>query len=127
MMYSNSTLETGGTDGLPVGDPNWFGITIGVKDNNIPVTPDKFSLSDAYPNPFNPSTNISFTLAKTGNVSLRVYNIIGQQVMTVVNNKEMHNGTYEYKVDMSSFSSGVYFYTLEQDNNFITKKMVLLK
>lgn len=126
MMYSNAVLQSGATDGLPVGDPNWFGYTIGVKDDN-PLGPSKFSLADAYPNPFNPSTNINFTLAKSGTVSLRVYNTIGQLIMTVVNNKEMLTGSYDYSVDLSGFSSGVYFYTLQQDNNFITKKMVLLK
>lgn len=127
MMYSNTSMQTGGTDGKPLGDPNWFGITIGVKaDNNI-QTPDQFSLSDAYPNPFNPSTNIRFNLAKTGNVTLKIYNVTGQLVMTVLSNKEMPKGSHDYNIDMSGFASGVYFYTLQQDNNFLAKKMVLLK
>jgi len=127
MQYSNTAMQTGGTDGKPLGDPNWFGITLGVKDDNRLQVPDKFSLSDAYPNPFNPSTNIKFTLAKSGIVSLKIYNVIGQLVMTVLSNQDMSKGNHEYNINMDGFASGVYFYTLKQGDNILTKKMVLLK
>ena len=127
MMYGNTAYQTGGTDGLPLGDPNWFGHTLGVNDHNNNQLPTQFSLSDAYPNPFNPSTNVKFTLPKDGNVTLKIYNITGQLVMTVINNQNVSRGTHEYNIDMSRFASGVYFYTLQQNNNFIAKKMILMK
>jgi hypothetical protein len=127
MMYSNVAMQTGGTDGLPLGDPNWFGISVGISNDNQMQTPDEFSLSEAYPNPFNPSTNIKFTIAKSGNVSLKIFNITGQLVLTLLDNKDISRGSYTYKLDMSRFASGIYFYTLQQDNNFIAKKMILLK
>jgi hypothetical protein len=126
LQYANTTLKNSSTDGLPLGDPYWFNGWTGVDDTS-PMIADKFTLSEAYPNPFNPSTNIKFTIAKSGNVSLKVYNITGQLVMTVLDNKDISRGSYSYKLDMSRFASGIYLYTLQQDNNFIAKKMILLK
>ena len=126
MKYSNTALLTGATDGRPVGDPYWFTGITGVKDANN-LTPNQFKLYDAYPNPFNPSTTIKFNLANSGNVVLRVYNIMGQLVKTVVNNEYRTAGEFSYSVRMDNLSSGVYFYTLTQGNLSVTKKMVLLK
>lgn len=126
MKYANASLKTGGTDGLPVGDPNWFGITTGVKNASAQV-PYRFDLKNAYPNPFNPSTNIKFSLSQAGNVSLKIYNVVGQLVKTVVDNVYKNQGSYTYNVSMNNFSSGVYFYTLTQEGQRITKKMILLK
>jgi len=95
-----------------------------VGDNEI--TPLKFQLSQNYPNPFNPSTAIKFTIAKAGNVTLKVFNVLGQQVSTLIN-KEMTAGNYDFNFNASSLSSGIYFYTLRTGNNVATKKMVLLK
>ena len=126
MQYSNTSLKTGATDGGYIGDPNWFTGAVDVKE--IPgVTPNKFALYEAYPNPFNPSTTIRFSVPQSGNVTLKVYNITGQEVMTVLNNEFKANGSYDVKVDMNKFSSGVYFYTLRDNTNFSTKKMILLK
>lgn len=126
MKYTNAALKIGGTDGLPVGDPNWFGLATGVE--NVPAqVPDKFNLENAYPNPFNPSTNIKFNLSKAGSVSLKVYNVMGQLVKTIVDNTYKNKGEYTYSIDMDNFSSGVYFYTLTQGNQQITKKMILMK
>ena len=126
LAYSNTALKNSSTDGLPLGDPYWFTGWTGV-ENSSPQVADKFTLSDAYPNPFNPSTNVKITLVKPGNVSLKVYNVTGQLVKTVVNNRNISSGTYSYNIDMSDFASGIYFYTLQQDNNFVAKKMILLK
>jgi len=131
LAYSNTSLQSAGTDGFAVGDLNWFpdqkaNWLTGVEtiSNEIPA---KMSLSQAYPNPFNPSTNINVSIAKSGNISLRVYNVLGQLVKTIVNNKFQKAGEYKYNVDMSNFSSGVYLYRLEQGNNSLTKRMILLK
>jgi len=58
---------------------------------------------------------------------LKVYNVLGQLVKTIIDNQLQQAGEYKYNVDMSSFSSGVYLYRLEQGNNSITKRMILLK
>ncbi len=126
MHYSNSALLTATTDGLPMGDPYWItGVTDVEKSDD--VLPENFSLYNAYPNPFNPSTNIKFDLAKTGNVSLKIYNVMGQLVKTVIDNKNMSQGQYKFTVNMDNYSSGIYFYKLKQNNRTITKKMILMK
>jgi hypothetical protein len=127
MQYKNAALRTGGTDGKPIGDPGWFtGGYTGVADNPMSI-PDQFALSQAYPNPFNPSTTIGFTLAHSGNVSLKVYDILGQIVKVVVDNVYKNKGQYQYPVTMNDFPSSVYFYTLTEGNQQLTKKMILLK
>jgi len=88
--------------------------------------PTKFELSQNYPNPFNPSTNIEFKVVTEGNVVLKIYNILGQEVAELVN-KEMTPGTYTVQWDASSSASGVYVYRLQAGNNVITKKMMLVK
>ena len=125
LKYSASLTAT---DGMKYGDPYWFtgNITTGVKQVKS-STPDKFSLNDNYPNPFNPSTNISFSLSKEGNVSLSIYNVMGQLIKTVVDNSYMGKGEHQFNVNMDNFATGIYFYTLRQGSNVITKKMVLLK
>ncbi len=115
------------TDGMPYGDPYWFtGSITGVKQQ-VSSLPTKFELSNNYPNPFNPSTTIQYNLAKAGNVSLKVYNIMGELVKTIVDNVYKAQGTYDVSVNMDNLSSGVYFYTLTQGFNTITKKMILMK
>jgi Secretion system C-terminal sorting domain len=89
--------------------------------------PSRFSLKQNQPNPFNPSTNINFSLPSSGTVSLQVYNIMGQLVMTVINNAYMSSGKYQYSLNLSNMASGVYFYRLQMGDNVMTKKMVLLK
>lgn len=96
----------------------------GVKAENFnPVT---YSLSQNYPNPFNPSTIIKFTIQNPGLVTLRIYNILGQQVATLVN-EQMKTGSYSYTFDGSRLSSGVYFYNINAGSFISTKKMLLLK
>lgn len=80
-----------------------------------------------YPNPFNPSTNIQFSLKKAGEVNLNIYNLNGQLVRTIVNNKKHAAGTHTLKVDMSNMPSGVYFTVLEHAGNRVTNKMLLVK
>ncbi len=97
---------------------------VGLTDENIqPVT---YSLSQNYPNPFNPSTVIKFSIQKAGLVTLKVYNILGQEVATLVN-KEMNAGTYSFNFDASRLSSGVYLYSIQSGNFFQAKKMILMK
>lgn len=127
LKYTNSALLAGGTDGLPIGDPWWFYGYTGVNDAQPSNVPNQFTLSEAYPNPFNPSTTIKFNLVQAGKVSLKVYNVMGQLVKTVVDNEFRSNGESEVQVRMDNLTSGVYFYTLTQGNNSVSKKMMLLK
>jgi hypothetical protein len=93
------------------------------KDDQIP---DKFNLSQNYPNPFNPTTSIRYSVAQSGLVKLVVYDILGRQVKTLVN--EIKNaGTYDVPFDASALTSGVYFYRIAIGNFIQTKRMVLVK
>lgn len=88
--------------------------------------PDKFSLSQNFPNPFNPVTNISFEIPFSSFVKLNIYNELGNEVSVLVNEK-LRAGKFEVQWDGSNFSSGTYFIKLQSDKNLLTKKMVLLK
>jgi len=126
MQYSNVSLKTGGTDGKPIGDPGWFtGAYTGVQMNRNQL-PVEFALSNNYPNPFNPSTTVKVSLKTSGLMSLKIYNVLGQLVR-VVDEGYKSAGTYLYNINMDNYSSGVYFYTLSQGTNSITKKMILMK
>ncbi len=105
-----------------------------LKSNNgtltgvTPVTTiaDKYSLSQNYPNPFNPSTKISFSIPTNGFVTMKIFDVAGKEVMTLVN-KSMTVGSYSVDFNGASLSSGVYFYRLESGNFVETKKMMLVK
>ena len=88
--------------------------------------PSGFTLNQNYPNPFNPSTNISYTLKESGDVSLLIFNSLGQLVMSV-DQGFRQAGKYNFNIRMDRFSSGTYFYTLREGSNLLTKKMLLLK
>jgi|YelNatPaOPRAMG01_1025707.scaffolds.fasta_scaffold13027_4 hypothetical protein len=127
LKYSNSALMTAATDGKPVGDLYWFyGVADGIESLPSGV-PAKFELANNYPNPFNPSTTISFTVAQNGPTSLNIYNVLGQLVMTVYQGMAQAHVRYTYNVSLDNFASGVYFYSLRQGANVITKKMLLMK
>jgi hypothetical protein len=89
-------------------------------------SPKEFSLMQNYPNPFNPSTIISYQLPNDGFVSLKVYDLLGNEITTLVND-EKEAGKYEVIFDASVLPSGVYFYTLRAGNFVNTKKMMLTK
>lgn len=88
--------------------------------------PTEFSLSQNYPNPFNPSTVISYQLPASSQVTLRVYDMLGREIATLVNDRE-NAGSHSAKFDGSRLASGVYFYRLVAGNYVATKKMALLK
>jgi len=88
--------------------------------------PHKYSLSQNYPNPFNPVTNLEFGISKSGFVTLKIYNMLGKEVATIVNS-DLNPGTYKYDFDAAELTSGIYFYKLESDNFSATKKMLLVK
>jgi len=87
---------------------------------------DKFTLLQNYPNPFNPSTTIKFVINKKSNVTLTIFNTIGENVLTLVNEEKVA-GSYEVNFDAAGFTSGIYYYKLQTDDFVETKKMILLR
>jgi cyclomaltodextrinase / maltogenic alpha-amylase / neopullulanase len=87
---------------------------------------NEFMLNQNYPNPFNPSTKISFQIPNSEFVTLKIYDILGREVKTLVN-KEMEKGKYDFDFNASSFSSGIYFYRLKAGSFVDTKKLILMK
>ncbi|CAN5465278.1 hypothetical protein BH10BAC5_BH10BAC5_11870 [soil metagenome] len=114
----------------------WLAALISYAKNNggtiTTVTPqissvaEKYSLSQNYPNPFNPTTKINFAIPSNGLVSLKIYDIAGKEVMTLVN-KNMSVGSYSVEFNGALLSSGAYFYRLESGSFVETKKMMLVK
>jgi hypothetical protein len=90
---------------------------------NLPL---QFSLYQNYPNPFNPSTTISYQLPKNGFVTLKIYDVLGREVSTLVNEYKSA-GNYKLNFDASNLSSGVYIYTIRSADNVLSKKMILLR
>ncbi|MEJ2196696.1 MAG: T9SS type A sorting domain-containing protein [Ignavibacteriaceae bacterium] len=88
--------------------------------------PDYFSLKQNYPNPFNPSTIISWQLFTDSKINIKVFNVLGNEIATIVN-EELPAGNYEVKFDASNLPSGIYFYKLTANQFSETKKMTLIK
>ncbi len=107
--------QFGGTDTIQVG--------VDRIDSNVPQS---YSLSQNYPNPFNPTTKIDYTLPSAQRVVLKVYDVLGREVRTLVNDRQSA-GTYRVELNASAFASGVYFYRLEAGSFVQNRKMLLLK
>jgi len=101
------------------------GDVVSVKDD-IPVLPLEYSLSTAYPNPFNPITTIEYSLPKSGEVLLIVYNLIGEEVSRLVSENQ-REGYYKVTWNASNVASGIYLYRLQAGDFVQTRKMLLLK
>ena len=95
-------------------------------ENKRKIFQFNFVLKQNFPNPFNPETQIEYTIPQTSNVTLKVYDLLGEEIYTLVN-KEQPEGYYELKFDGTNLSSGIYFYRLEAGEYIETKKMILLK
>ncbi|MEN8193117.1 MAG: T9SS type A sorting domain-containing protein [Bacteroidota bacterium] len=100
-------------------------VAVGVAKEN-PVMVEKFNLANNYPNPFNPSTKIQYSLPTNEFVSLKVYDIIGREVATLVN-QQQSSGVYDVEFNASHLTSGVYFYKIEAGSFAQVKKMMLIK
>jgi hypothetical protein len=100
-------------------------IPIGIQQISSEI-PKEFLLSQNYPNPFNPVTNIEFAIPKSSFVKLVVYDMLGREVETLVS-KDLKAGTYKADWNASEYTSGVYFYKLQTEGFFETKKMILTK
>ncbi len=155
LSYTNSTLMTAGMGGFPLGDlyhwwgplsgtdrytawlaqssaehdsiTSWLthGVTTDVKarPGNLPA---KFELAQNYPNPFNPTTQIEYSVPRKGFVTLKVFNVLGQEVAILFSGVQAA-GNYTATFNGSRFASGVYFYKLQAENVTLIKKLVLLK
>ncbi|MEO8447547.1 MAG: SBBP repeat-containing protein [bacterium] len=128
----NNVIVTGISDRLASGDDYAtikYSQSVGVTQISQNI-PDKFSLSQNYPNPFNPVTNIEFGIRKAGQVSLKIYDMLGKETATLVNGY-LEAGTYKYNFDASGLNSGIYFYKISSGNGFenftSVKKMIFLK
>jgi hypothetical protein len=92
----------------------------------VEITPSEFALEQNYPNPFNPSTSIQYAIGSRQFITLKVYDVLGNEIATLVN-EEKPSGTYNEQFSMDIFSSGIYFYKLTAGEFVQTKKMILLR
>jgi len=107
----------------------WYlsGVTFQLTGVNDPITsPSKFELEQNYPNPFNPTTTIRFTIPEKSQVTLKVFDMLGREVSTLVNEVK-DAGTHTVKFAGKDLPSGMYLYTLTAGNYTATKKMMLVK
>jgi len=132
-LFNDAQIQTYQFD--VVGDPqsivfdpgNWI-----LKNNTVVtevedvVQPFNYSLQQNYPNPFNPSTTIEYSIPQSGLVTLKVFNVLGKEVATLVNGQN-DAGNHKVEFNASALNSGVYFYKIESGNFVDTKKMILLK
>jgi hypothetical protein len=125
-----STIVGGTATGAPTDNPiMYYAFTIpdmptGVNDGSQVAR--SFSLNQNYPNPFNPSTKIDYTLPEKSNVSLKIYDVLGNEVANLINATQ-EAGNHSVNFNASKLASGLYIYTLKSGNNVMSKKMMLLK
>jgi hypothetical protein len=150
--YSNATLKSAGMGGFPLGDLyHWFPkqytswkaqaaaeqsrimkwLTTGSDPGTssvemVPGVPTDFALTQNYPNPFNPVTRIDYSIPEKNHVTLKVYNLVGQEVATLFDGIQPV-GKYTVSFDGKSLASGVYFYRLQAGEFSVTKKLILMK
>ena len=108
---------------LPAPEP---GLLVGLENTGNTNIPLKFQLQQNYPNPFNPTTTIKFMLPTSQKVDLKIFNVLGEVVNTLVS-ENLSAGEYTYEWNAKSLASGIYFYRLETDGFIQTRRMLLLK
>ena len=101
-------------------------IPVGVKADDASI-PDEFGLSQNYPNPFNPQTSVEFQLPKETTVTLKIYNLLGKAVKTILENEKLPAGTYRQTISALDLPSGIYLYRLVTPEFSQTRKMTVLK
>ena len=123
VIAGQRTVQPYGPDTLLYGDIKIDPGTFVESNDNIP---EEFELSQNYPNPFNPITNINFSLPERSFIELKIYNILGVEISTVVS-KELQAGNYTFAFNADNLSSGIYLYKLNTGKFSVTKKMTLIK
>ena len=125
-VFNNTIPFTLGPNGKVLNNGGKLLVALTAVNSAASNVPKVFSLDQNYPNPFNPSTEIKYGLPKAAFVTLRVYNVLGQEVATLVN-QHQSAGHYDLTFNMDRFASGVYFYILRAGNFVSAKKMMLIK
>jgi hypothetical protein len=105
---------------------NLGGGTVGIQSEETEEIPTSFSLAQNFPNPFNPTTTIQFSLPNSGDVTLKIYNLLGEEVKTLVEEYK-DAGKHSVQFKANNLASGIYFYRLQAGNFVQTKKMIVLK
>jgi hypothetical protein len=135
----NSELQSESVSCISVDKFNnkWIGTSVGLAvynengivtevEEELSILPKKYTLKQNYPNPFNPTTTIKYSIPKLSFVTLKVFDVLGNEVAVLVN-EDKPVGKYEVEFDASNLSSGVYFYQIQAGDFIDTKKMILLK
>ena len=123
IVAQDANPATSGT--INVSDVSWV-LPIAVSVPIAEGVPEQFALEQNYPNPFNPSTSITYQVSKAGLVTIKVYNLLGQEVTSLVNEEKVP-GTYRVTWNAEGIPSGVYFYTMNSSSFAATRQMILLK
>ncbi|MGD0036445.1 MAG: T9SS type A sorting domain-containing protein [Bacteroidota bacterium] len=122
---TSASIYSAATGGQPVGSLMWWGIAVGVEKSNNPV-PTGYALTQNYPNPFNPTTNFTYEISKAGFVSIKIYDILGREVATLVNEVKQA-GSFVATWNAINAGSGIYFCKMQSGSFTATKKMILMK
>ena len=104
----------------------YFEVATGVDEIASSEVPERSELMQNYPNPFNPTTKLSFVISHSSLVTLRVFDVLGREVATLLN-EELKPGTYQKTFDATGLASGVYYYRLEAGSFSQVRKMLVLK
>lgn len=128
--YTETASKTGIVTYTATGAPGNAVVDLAMTPTSVGQTaaaqPGQFTLAQNYPNPFNPSTTIEYSLDRSGIVTLKIYNILGQEVATLVNGFQ-NAGSYRAVFSASGLTSGIYFYRLQSEKLSQTQKMILMK
>ena len=148
LSYADADLKVAGTSGFPLGDLGWFPTQLATwkaqRDTEMAVIqtkldvssvvrvateqglPEEFQLQQNYPNPFNPTTTIGYQLPGVSHVALKVYDVLGREVATLVDGRQTA-GNHSVGFSADKLPSGIYFYSITAGNLHQVKKMVLVK
>lgn len=125
-IYVNRITDTLAVPNAGSNSVSFVSLSVPTGLQNTSSIANDYSLSQNYPNPFNPATTISFDVKSKGMVTLKVYDILGNEVTSLVN-EELNSGSYNISFDASAYTSGVYFYELQSGSFRDVKKMLLVK
>ena len=125
-LLAGSPLIGAGSDSSTIGDPRWDPTAVVSVYDDSPVIIDGYSLGQNYPNPFNPVTKITFDLPIADDISLKAFNMIGQEVALIASGN-YPAGVHTVRFNGVDLPSGIYFYTLTGGGIYVTRKMILMK